>query len=128
VTSYLSSAQVIALHQRALRTYGGEDGVEDLGLLEAALIRPQATFEGYEVYPRLETKAAALFQSLIKNRPFTDGNKRVAAAALVTFLEMNNWKIQSKPGELYALTLAVATDRATLEVVASWATSRKDTI
>jgi death-on-curing protein len=125
VITYLSSNQVIALHEKALRLYGGETGVKDLGLLEAAVVRPQASFEGLDVYPRLETKASALFHSLLKNKPFTDGNKRVAAAALVTFLELNGWKTNVKPGELYALTLAAATDRANEEVVATWATTRR---
>lgn len=123
--TYLSTPQLITLHERALREYGGEPGVRDLGLLEAAAARPQATFEGLDVYPRLETKAAVLFQSLLKNPAFQDGNKRLAALALVTFLELNDWKTESKPGELFALTLAVATDRATEDIVAAWATTRR---
>lgn len=125
MTQYLSSNQLIALHEQALKAYGGTSGARDLGQLEAAAIRPQASFEGFDVYPRLETKAAALFHSILKNRPFLDGNKRLAAAALVTFLKLNHWDIQAKTGELYALTLAVATDRANEEIVASWALTRK---
>lgn len=125
MTTYLSSSQIIVLHEKALGLFGGTPGVRDLGLLEAALVRPQATFEGFEVYPRLETKAAALFHSLLKNRPFLDGNKRVAAAALVTFLELNGWHTNAKAGELFALTLAADTDRANEEIVASWAITRK---
>lgn len=125
MTTFLTPNQVVALHDRTLTEQGGEAGVKDLGLLVSALARPAASFEGFEVYPRLETKASALFCSLVKNSPFADGNKRVAALSLTTFLALNGWKLQAKHGELYALTLAVATGRATEEIVATWVITRK---
>jgi death-on-curing protein len=124
MTRYLTANQVIALHERSLRTFGGDSGVNDLGLLIAALTRPEASFEGFEVYPRLEKKAAALFGSLLKSRPFQDGNKRTAAAALIAFLKLNGWILTPKPGELAALTLAMSTERATEDMIATWILTR----
>ena len=64
--------------------YGGAQGVRDLGLLEAALFRPQS---GY--YRDVIAEASALWESLVQNHPFVDGNKRVAFAAMYTFLLLN---------------------------------------
>lgn len=62
--------------------------MRDRGLLESALFRPQT---GY--YDDLVSMAAALFESLLLNHPFVDGNKRVAFFATDVFLRLNGWKI-----------------------------------
>lgn len=58
-----------------------------MGLLESALYRPQT---GY--YRDLVEMAAALFESLLMNHPFIDGNKRIAFFATDVFLRLNGWK------------------------------------
>ncbi len=72
------------MHEDLIARYGGTPGMRDLGLLEAALFRPQT---GY--YEDLIAEAAALWESLSQNHPFVDGNKRVAFAAVYTFLRAN---------------------------------------
>ena len=72
------------MHADLIARYGGSPGIRDLGLLEAALFRPQT---GY--YEDLIAEAAALWESLSQNHPFVDGNKRVAFAAMYTFLRAN---------------------------------------
>lgn len=47
------------------------------------------TFEGAELYPSLEEKAANLLYFVVKNHSFSDGNKRIAAFLLVWFLDKN---------------------------------------
>jgi death-on-curing protein len=81
VTDYLTVAEVLAMHADLIARYGGTPGIRDLGLLEAALFRPQT---GY--YQDVIAQAAALWESLSQNHPFVDGNKRVAFAAVYTFL------------------------------------------
>lgn len=76
------------MHGRLTERFGGTGGVRDAGLLESALYRPQT---GY--YRDLIQMAAALFESLIMNRPFVDGNKRVAFFATDVFLRLNGWKL-----------------------------------
>ena len=85
---YLSLEEVLAIHERLTARFGGTGGVRDTGLLESALFRPQT---GY--YEDLVAMASALFESLIMNHPFVDGNKRVAFFASDVFLRMNGWKI-----------------------------------
>lgn len=62
--------------------------MRDKGLLESALFRPQT---GY--YEDLAEMAAALFESLLLNHAFIDGNKRVAFFTTDVFLRLNGWKI-----------------------------------
>lgn len=87
---------VLAIHHDQIKRYGGADGVRDFGLLEAALYRPQT---GY--YEDLIEGAAALWESLAMNHPFVDGNKRVAVAAMVTFLAINGYVIKPDSQVIY---------------------------
>ncbi len=75
------------MHTVLIKRFGGAVGVRDLGLLEIALYRPQT---GY--YSTLFDMAGALFEFLINNHPFIDGNKRVAFFATDVFLRMNGYK------------------------------------
>ena len=84
MTRYLTTVEVLAIHAAQVQRYGGSDGVRDMGLLEAALFRPQT---GY--YADLIEEAAALWESLSQNHPFIDGNKRTAFDATYSFLRLN---------------------------------------
>lgn len=86
---FLSLDEVLALHERLIEEFGGTSGVRDLGLLESALYRPRS---GY--YGDLLEMASALFESLLMNHAFVDGNKRVAFFATDVFLRLNGWKIR----------------------------------
>jgi death-on-curing protein len=86
---FLSLDEVIAIHERLIDKFGGTPGLRDKGLLESALFRPQT---GY--YEDLVQMAAALFESLISNHAFVDGNKRVAFFSCDVFLRLNGWKLE----------------------------------
>ena len=79
--TYLTVEQVLFIHMRLIAETGGSPGLRDLGLLASAVARPQATFGGEDLYPDLLSKAAALMDSLVRNHPFVDGNKRVGITA-----------------------------------------------
>jgi len=95
---HLSVDEVLAIHQRLIERFGGSPGVRDPGLLESALYRPQT---GY--YADLAEMAAALFESLLINHPFVDGNKRVAFFATDVFLRLNGWSLEVEPDEAHGL-------------------------
>ena len=95
-TEFLTVEEVLAIHARLIERFGGESGVRDLGLLESALYRPQT---GY--YRDLSEQAAALFESLLMNHPFVDGNKRVAFFSTDVFLRLNSWKLLVDPEEAH---------------------------
>jgi death on curing protein len=82
--------------------------VRDVGLLESALARPQASAFGSDAYPDLHTKAAALLDSVASNHGLVDGNKRLALAATIAFLGLNGWRLTLTNDEAYNLVIAVA--------------------
>ncbi|WP_232420620.1 type II toxin-antitoxin system death-on-curing family toxin [Leptospira vanthielii] len=67
--------------------------MRDHGLLESAINQPMATFDGISLHPSLFDKAAAYLYYLCKNHPFLDGNKRVALASSLVFLDINGYEI-----------------------------------
>lgn len=117
---YLAVGQVLALHEKQLRRYGGLTGLRDRGALESALARPAATFGGEDLYPDIADKAAALMHSLALNHPFVDGNKRVAAFAAIIFIESNAHECLATVDDLVEATLAVAEGKMAVEALAIW--------
>lgn len=89
VVQFLSLDEALAIHERLIERFGGTGGVRDPGLLESALFRPRT---GY--YADLAGMAAALFESLISNHAFVDGNKRAAFFICDTFLRLNGWRLR----------------------------------
>ena len=71
-------------------------------MLESALYRPRT---GH--YADLAEMAAALFESLLMNHPFVDGNKRVALFATDVFLRLNGWKLQVEAKGVHALLIGL---------------------
>jgi death on curing protein len=97
------------LLQIAERTLGVPAVVRDVGLLESALARPQASVFGEDAYPTLHEKAAALLHSVARNHALVDGNKRLALAAILAFFRYNGARLVLAEGEAYDLVMAVAT-------------------
>ena len=88
--NYLTAEQVLFIHARLIVETGGAHDVRELGLLLSAVARPQATFDGQDLYPDLFMKAAALLESLIGNYAFVDGNKRTAITSTGLFF-LREW-------------------------------------
>jgi len=128
VTEYLSVRQVLRIHALQIEVFGGSAGVRDRGALEAALARPQMTFDGEDLYRDLADKAAALLHSLVQNHPFIDGNKRVGAMAMELFVVANEHDLRARGDELAALVLAVARGELAAEALAIWIRQRLRTV
>jgi len=113
---FLSLDEVIEIHQVLIQRFGGPHGVRDVGLLESALYRPRS---GY--YKSLDEMAAAMFESLIKNYPFVDGNKRVAFFATDVFLRLNGYKfhVEAKAAHQFLMDL-FETSSCDLEHLRPW--------
>ena len=118
--NYLSPAQLLFIHDRLIAETGGMPGVRDVGLLASAAARPQATFDGEDLYPTLYLKAAALMDSLTNNHPFVDGNKRLGITATGLFLQLNGQRLFVSNAELEAFTLHVAQGNSSIEEIAAW--------
>ena len=91
--------------------------VRDLGLLDSACHRPQASLFGQEAYPTLAGKAAAIMHSLAGNHALVDGNKRLALLAIVVFLRINGYVLDLTDDEAFDLTMSVAEGQLNAETI-----------
>ena len=108
MTRFLTVPQILFFHTRLIDETGGSHELRDLGLLEAAQARSQATFAGKLLYPDLFDQAAALMHPLINNHPFLDGNKRTDITAAGLFLQLNGYQLTASNDKLESFTLKVA--------------------
>ena len=118
IIRFLGLDEVLSLHRDQVARYGGAEGVRDLGLLESAVAVPEASFGGNYLHATLPEMAAAYLFHLAQNHPFLDGNKRIAAAALFMFLDLNDLLLECTEDELVELTLGVARGSTTKAEVA----------
>lgn len=102
---YLDLEDLLYVAERTL----GEVQIRDLGLLEAAVVRPRASAFGQDAYGSLHHKAAALLHSIARNHALADGNKRLALAGTIAFYGMNGHRLTVTNDEAYDLIISVAT-------------------
>jgi len=110
--------QVIAIHSRQLRRFGGAPGLRDEGLLRSALQRPVDKWQ-YEQADLPELAAAYAF-GLAKNHALVDGNKRIAFMAMAVFLRKNG--LQFAPAQAHAtkIILSLAAGEVSEGSLARW--------
>jgi len=116
----LTKEQILLLHTQLIEITGGSDGIRDMGLLESALESPFQAYDGVELYPSIQAKAARLCYGLVKNHAMIDGNKRIGCHAMLVFLALNGYEIEYTQKELSDLILDVAADRKQYEDVLQW--------
>lgn len=116
----LSKEQVLLLHEQLLQSTGGSPGLRDEQLLDSALANPFQTFDGQELYPTLQAKAAQLCFSLIKNHAMVDGNKRLGAHAMLIFLSLNGCELFYSQQEFIRAILALAAGEMDASSLLRW--------
>ena len=117
---YLTPQQVLAIHDQMVKRFGGSSGVRDIGLVESAVARPMATFDGVDLYEIIFDKAAALLQSLLKNHPFVDGNKRTALSSAGIFLKINGYNLKNYHEEEVEFGVNVDNKHLSIEEISVW--------
>ncbi len=115
-----SREKVLLLHQLIAEETGGDPNVRDLNLLDSALNSAFQTFDGKELYPTKQEKAARIGYSLISNHAFVDGNKRIGMYVLLTFLETNGIRMELTDEEIARVGLAVADGSMNYEELLAW--------
>jgi len=100
MTHFITTDEVVMMHEILIQKFGGSNSLRDRNQLEVALLRPQS---GY--YPDTINQAAALFESLLMNHPFVDGNKRIAFAVTDVFLRLNGYRLKTRSKEAYSMIL-----------------------
>lgn len=109
--------EALAIHQQVVAATGGSQGVRDMGGLEAALARSYATFGGIDLYPDTIAKAAAILESVVKNHPCVDGNKRAGYILMRLTLRTFDMDMHAKDEEEYDLVIKVATGQLDVDGV-----------
>jgi death-on-curing protein len=105
VTDYLDLDDLLAAAQAAV---GAIPEIRDIGLLQSAAARPQATAFGEEAYRDLDSKAAALLHAIVAGHPLVDGNKRLGWVATRLFYRLNGADLVADPNDAFDLVVAVA--------------------
>lgn len=117
---YLTLEQILVIHDDQIERYGGSHGIRDLALLESAVMRPQASFGGKDLYSSFFRKAAVLVHSLIKNHPFVDGNKRTSVVSVILFFEQNGFRLDIGQKELVDFALGVEAGELDVNGIVVW--------
>jgi death-on-curing protein len=115
---WLTYDQVIAIHSRQLRRFGGAAGLRDDVLLRSAIERPINKWH-YEQSELPELAAAYAF-GLAKNHAFVDGNKRIAFMSMMTFLRKNGVRFAPEQAHATSMIMSLAAGEVSEESLARW--------
>ena len=116
----ISRNEVIEIHSILIERFGGSNGIRDNDLLDSALNRPYQTFDGKELYPTPIAKAAAIIESIVKNHPFIDGNKRTGYVLARLILMNENIDILANQEQKYQFVISISTGDLTFEEIKDW--------
>jgi death on curing protein len=112
------------IHYVLIDEFGGSNGIRDINGLEAALARPYATFDQQELYPTAVEKAAAIFESIIINHPFIDGNKRTAYVLMKLILLEGGLDIVASQEEKYKMVISASKGETRFDEIKTWLNSK----
>lgn len=116
----LSKKQVLLMHSQMIEEFGGEYGIRDESLLDSAMQSPFQTFNGEDLFPSIQSKAARLGYGLIKNHCMIDGNKRIGAHSMLVFLALNGIELTYTQKELYEMIQDVASGKKEYDDLLKW--------
>jgi len=105
---FLTLSEVLLILENQIRNYGGVYGVRDLNLLSSAIYMPESSFDGKYLHESIPAMAAAYSYHICQNHPFIDGNKRVALASSLVFLDINGYEFNCNEEILYNEIMNVA--------------------
>ncbi len=120
---YIDYVEAIDLHFALMKLWGEiRFGVDSRDLIESALARPKhaAIYENADII----RQAATLVFGLIKNHPWTGGNKRTASFLMEEFLFRNGFELTATSKDLYEMSLAIESDAWKVDEIENWQRSR----
>ena len=116
----ISEEDVLSIHDILIERFGGIKGIRDKASLDSALKRPYQTFEDQDLSPTLIEKVSALLESIIKNHPFNDGNKRLGYTLCRLILLNNGIDIIADEGEKYDFIIQIAENKIEYTEIVDW--------
>ena len=90
----ISVANMILIHQKLIDQTGGSHGIRVINLVDSAISRAFATFDGKDLYEMTVDKIAVTTFALVNNHGFIDGNKRVGIAVMLLLIKLNGYTLQ----------------------------------
>lgn len=114
---FLTLSEVLRILEDQIRNYGGAYGVRDINLLSSAIYMPESGFCGQYLHATIPAMAAAYAFHICQNHPFIDGNKRVALASALVFLDINGYSFRCNNEELYNAIMRIAKGETKKETV-----------
>ncbi len=117
---WIGVLEALVLHDMQIVTFGGREGIRDVGLLDSALARPRNLWSYRRKRPSLARLAAAYAFAVAKNHPFVDGNKRTALVVSFAFLEVNGMEMKAREEEAYRVFMDVASSRMSEAKLCAW--------
>jgi death-on-curing protein len=116
----LEMKDIILFHKKLIEKTGGSDGIRDYSLIDSALNRAFASFDGKDLYESIEEKISVIATSMVKNHGFVDGNKRIGIAVMLLLLQLNEIVVQYIQTELIELGLNIASGNYSEQDVTEW--------
>ena len=116
----ISVQEALEIHKILIEQFSGKHGLRDLSLLESALQRPFQTFDGGELYSTPIQKSAAIMESIVRNHPFVDGNKRTGYVLARLTLLNNGVDIDASQNEKYQLVMKIAENQIDFDEIVKW--------
>ncbi len=111
---------VIKIHNLLIDKFGGTPGIRDHSLLDSALNRPFQTFDSELLYPSIIDQAGAIIESIVKNHPFNDGNKRTGYTLMRLHLLNNGLDIIAQEEDKYEFVISIASGRIEFDQIKQW--------
>ena len=112
--------EVEIIHNLLIERFGGAKGIRDRGQLLSAIARPYQTFDRIELYPDIESKAAAIIESIVINHPFIDGNKRIGYVLMQILLRSEKKIIKATLDEKYVFVISITEGKLKFNHILDW--------
>jgi death-on-curing protein len=116
----ITVSDVLDIHRKVIEATGGLPGIRDIDLLDSALVQPDMSFGGQDLYVSDFDKAAALTYSLVMNHPFLDGNKRVGFVTMALYLREKGYVVTASQDEIVSFFLSLASGDIGREELSDW--------
>ena len=113
MTKYLTTDEIIEIHDKIIGKSGGHSGIISYGNLDFVV-------DQSKIPKTIDRIAATLFYGILTGHPFVDGNKRTGTTAVDTFLKENGKEFVAKDDDVWIIVREVSTGKLKFEEVVSW--------
>lgn len=117
--NWISSFELLVIHEKVIAKTGGNKGVLNFGNLKAAVSRSFAAFGDQELFPDLTAKVAAQIHAISSYHPFVDGNKRTALVASDVCLRLNGYRLADSD-DVKSFFWSIARGEQSVADIESW--------